>query len=180
MGKKWMILICFFCVLTFISSITTTILLFNIENHHDEIKTTGIKGSNKNYQNTFITFNGENNIKIDNIFPGNRIEKSFSITNNNSDSIRYGISWQNITTSLTEENENFYYLLKCDDLSTPIIAMPISNATIANNLELKGNHTNNCTITIEVGNDMPLDNNFNASYIIKIDEGGASEWKIKI
>ena len=174
MGKKWWILICIFSILTFTSSIITSVLLFNIENHRNEIKTNNLKGTKKIYQNTLITYYGDNDLHLTNLLPGNRIERSFSITNNNSESIEYNIAWENVSTSWDEGNENFIYTLTCDDFTLTSITMPNSDNIIKNGI-INSNKTNNCILTIEtLQNEFNFENSFDATYTINLNDGGVS------
>ena len=175
MGKKWMILICFFSILTFISSVITTIILFRIEHNRDEIKTTSLKATTKNYQKNSITYYGDNNISLVDLLPGAKIEKSFSIANINSDTLKYTIKWHNVVSNWNFENENFIYTLNCDDFEKIIKKMPTNPEEIITEQEIKSNSQNNCVLTIEVlDSEYIPGNEFSASYIISIEDGGAT------
>ena len=98
MGKKWLILICCFSILTLICSSISIILLSNIEKTHGEMNTNNILGNKNNVKKTTITYYENNNIDLE------IKEKRFAIANTNSDTIKYRIEWENkeeITTDIS-------------------------------------------------------------------------------
>ncbi len=72
-----------------------------------------VKGNTKEIsiksKDLLITFNGGNNITASNIYPGNTIEKTFTIVNSGSDQINYNLAWYKINSTF-ENNELVYYI----------------------------------------------------------------------
>ena len=152
MGKKWLILICSFSILTFISSIINIFIISNIDNTKSEINSNTLISNGSNYQNTIITYYTDNNITLTDLNPGDKITKTFTISNENSNSLKYKIVWQNITSNWQENDskpEEFSYSLSCTKGEKVTKQMPLTDELIIDNLELKTNETNNCTLIIE-------------------------------
>lgn len=179
MNKKWMILTCFFSILTLISSIICTCLVFYNEKARTDINSNKVLASNYIYKSTLITYNQNNKLNIIGISPGYSLEQHFSITNNNSDTIKYDIVWQNINSNWLESpnnDEDFLYTLSCSD--GQVIEkqkMPVKNSSIIKNQELKTNKINECTIKIEFlnkGNNQfySPNNSYNGEYKVIIKE----------
>ena len=67
---------------------------------NDEIRTEAnsskVLASKNIYKRTSIIYDTNNNLKISSINPGYNLEKKFSITNNNSNTIKYLIEWENV------------------------------------------------------------------------------------
>ena len=156
MDKKWTILICVFSVLTFISSVIGSSILFM----NDEIRTEANSNkvlANKNiYKSTSIVYEANNNLRLNSLNPGYNLEQKFSITNNNSNTIKYIIEWQNISSDWNSGN-----------------GMPEEFSL--DNLELETNKTNECTIKINfinTGQDQSynLNKTFTGTYKVIIKE----------
>ena len=152
MDKKWTILICVFSVLTFISSVIGSSIIFM----NDEIRTEANSNkvlANKNiYKSTSIVYEANNNLRLNSLNPGYNLEQKFSITNNNSNTIKYIIEWQNISSNWNSGNgmpEEFNYSVNCSNgEKVENKQMPLNNEVILDNLELETNKTNECTIKI--------------------------------
>ena len=78
MGKKWLILLSSFAILTFISSLISIIIVLNITNTKSEINGNTLISNGSNYQNTIITYYTDNNISLNNLNPGDKIIKKFT------------------------------------------------------------------------------------------------------
>ena len=112
---------------------------------------------NNIYKSTSIIYEQNNTINLSSLNPGDTRSYSFDITNNNSDSIKYSIKWEDVTSTWYTSNTNsshpeeFVYSLVCSDGSK------VENQTMPNtkeekviikNLELKTNKVNTCKLTI--------------------------------
>ena len=186
MDKKWMVLLVFFSVVTLLSSIISTSLIYNSENNRTEITSNQILASNKKYKNTLITYNQDNNINLTGLEPGYETKYKFSVTNNNSDTIKYNIEWDNISstwnTSSEEYNvvhpEELTYNVSCtngEKVDTKTMPINPDENEILKDLELKNNKTNECTITIkfvkkEEDQSYNLNRQFKGKYVVKIIE----------
>lgn len=175
MDKKWMILICCFSVLTLISSIISSSIVFM----NDEIRTEANSNkvlANKNiYKSTSINYYANNSLRLSAINPGYHLEQKFNIINNNSNTIKYVIEWENVTSNWDGANE-FVYSISCDNGEKVVDKqMPITNEVILDNLELEANKTNECSITINFKNTgqnqmYNFDNAFTGTYKVIIKE----------
>ncbi len=58
-----------------------------------------------------LTFVDNNDVSLTDIFPGDYIEKTFSVTSNSSDSIQYSIVWEELTNTFT--NNDMEISLSC-------------------------------------------------------------------
>lgn len=179
MDKKWTILICVFSVLTFISSVIGSSIIFM----NDEIRTEANSNkvlANKNiYKSTSIVYEANNNLRLNSLNPGYNLEQKFSITNNNSNTIKYIIEWQNISSDWNSGNgmpEEFSYSVNCSNgEKVENKQMPLNNEVILDNLELETNKTNECTIKINfinTGQDQSynLNKTFTGTYKVIIKE----------
>ncbi len=179
MDKKWTILICVFSVLTFISSVIGSSIIFM----NDEIRTEANSNkvlANKNiYKSTSIVYEANNNLRLNSLNPGYNLEQKFSITNNNSNTIKYIIEWQNISSNWNSGNgmpEEFNYSVNCSNgEKVENKQMPLNNEVILDNLELETNKTNECTIKINfinTGQDQSynLNKTFTGTYKVIIKE----------
>ena len=182
MDKKITILVCFFSVVTLISSLITSTLIFFNEQARTEANSNKVIATNNIYKSTSIVYNQNNTLNLSGLTPGYTNTHYFSITNNNSNSIRYRIEWESITSTWNEEvngsshPEEFIYKLSCSNGETVNqTTMPISNTTILKDLELKTNKTNDCSLTVEfinTGVDQSYNNNksFRGTYKIIVEE----------
>lgn len=163
MGKKWMILLSSFSVLTLISSILCSSLIYFSEQARTDINSNTVVATNNIYKSTSVNYDQNNNLNITNLNPGDQITNNFSITNNNSNTIKYNIEWNNITSTWnigndyqTAHPEEFTYSINCTNgEKIDNKQMPLSNdeeKIILKDLELKTNKTNNCSITINFKN----------------------------
>ena len=176
MGKKWMILLGSFSVLTLISSVLCTSLIYFSEQARTDINSKEVVAANNMYKSISINYNQNNVLNLSNLNPGDLITKTFSITNNNSNTINYKILWSNVSSTWNTGNnyqtahpEEFVYTLTCSNgEKIENKQMPLADdedLTIINNLELKTNKTNDCTITFSfVSKDGDQSYNFNKSF----------------
>lgn len=175
MDKKVMLLISVFSLVTLISSIVCTSLIYFNEKDRTEINGNSVVASKSTYISTSIVYEDNNNLNISSLMPGNNITQSFSITNNNSNTIKYSIKWQNITSTWKDSSEfqiahpeEFVYHLNCTN--GEVInnkQMPINNDDeyILRDLELKTNQVNTCTIRFEfVNREIDQSYNFNKQF----------------
>lgn len=188
MNKKLMILICSFSTLTLISSIVCSSLIFLNEKARTEVNGSEVLAVNNIYKSTSIIYNQNNTLNISNIKPGYELSQNFTIVNNNSNTIKYDIKWSNIISTWNMDYNgdnsnpnNFVYTLKCtngEQITNK--KMPINdNEIILDDLELKTNKTNECTISVYYLNDNNQDvieqsyyynNSFRGTYKIEIKE----------
>ena len=157
MDRKWMIVACFFSILTFISSIICSSLIFYNEKNRTEINSEKVLAANYIYKNSSIIYNESNTISFSNVSSGHTVSKTFSIVNNNSNLIKYKISWNNIVSSY--EAEKLTYSLSCtngEKISDRNIPLSEEEYTIIDQAEIKTNNTNNCTLTITYKDDEPI------------------------
>ncbi len=186
MAKKSMILLCLFSVLTFICSLVSTMIIISNENARTALNSAEVLASNKKYKTTTIEYEQSNELTLTGLNPGNQFTHNFSISNNQSNSITYSIKWYNINSNWNEispiingsKPEEFVYSLECSNgEKIENKQMPSSNEdlTILDNLELKTNKTNTCSITIKfisTGLDQSynLNKTFKGTYKIVVNE----------
>jgi len=149
-NKKLILITCFFSALTLLSSIVSINLILKSDKAKTEQNSSTILASNNIYLNTSINYYGNNTLNIINPEPGYSLTQSFSITNNNSNTIQYKIIWTEITSTWnTSKPEEFTYNLSCSNgEKIENKTMPFQEEIIVENLELKTNKTNDCTITV--------------------------------
>ena len=169
MDKKITILVCFFSVITLISSLVTSAFVFYSEQARTEANSNKVLATNNVYKSSSIVYSENNTLNISSISPGYSTTRTFSITNNNSNTIKYRIEWDNVTStwedssSLSSHPEEFVYTLSCSNgEAVKETIMPTKNKTvnILENLELKTNKTNECTLKIEFKN-LNIDQSYN-------------------
>lgn len=157
MDKKWMILMGIFSVLTFISSIVCSCFIFFSEKSRIEAASKEVLANSNTYKSTSIVYNDSNTINLSELSPGYTNEQTFNIINNNSNSIIYNIEWTDITSTWNYSSnggdthpEEFVYSIKCTNGESKENRMPLdaNDKIILENLELKTNRTNSCTIKI--------------------------------
>ena len=173
-----MILACFFSLLTFISSVICTSLIFYNEKNRTEINSEKVIASRSIYKTSSIVYNQGNSISFSNVSPGYTLKKTFSITNNNSNTIKYKLEWENVVSNWGTEidgeahPEELIYSLTCtngEKLLNQQVPTDNKNNLIIDNIEVKTNNTNNCTITINFKNlDTGQEYNLNRSFGGKI------------
>lgn len=174
-----MILTCLFSVLTLISSIICSSLVFYNEKARTEINSEEVLAANNIYKNTTIIYDQNNNLKLSGLTPGFSVQQTFSITNNNSNTIKYNLEWTNVISTWGENTngtqakpDEFVYTITCSNGErVDNKKMPTSEKDylIFENLEIKTNKTNTCTITItfiNTGADQSynLDKSFGGTY----------------
>lgn len=183
MDKKLVTLVCFFSILTFISSTICSSLVFLNEKARTDANSNKVIATNNIYKSTSIIYNQNNTFNLSGLTPGYNISRTFSITNNNSNTIRYNIEWTNVISTWnvaqsggTAHPEEFIYSLTCTNgEKIENKTMPFENSIILENLELKTNKTNDCTIKVtfkNTGADQSYNNNksFRGTYKIIIKE----------
>lgn len=159
MAKKSMILLCLFSVFTFICSLISTIIVISNENARTALNSAEVLASNKKYLTTTIDYEQSNELNLVGLNPGNQFTHNFSITNNQSNTIKYSIKWYNVFSNWTEVSplineakpDEFVYSLSCtngEKLENKQMPSQNDDLTILDDLELKTNKTNNCSITI--------------------------------
>jgi len=182
MGKNSMIIIISFSVLTFISSIITTLVIINNENARTELNSNKVLAANHTYISSSITYKESNSFTIENLNPGDSVTKTFTITNNNSKETKYNIYWSNIESNWGIANmygiihpEEFQYSLFCSNgEKTELKQVPTSgNEDIYTELTIGTNKTNTCTLTItfekkEADQSYNLGKSFKGTYNIKL------------
>lgn len=176
MDKKWMILIGFLSIITLISSITSSSLVFLNDEAKTEANSQKVLANNNIYKNISINYERSNNIRLSSIQPGYSLEQKFTIDNNGSSTINYNIEWKNISSTWnTGKPDEFTYQLSCTNGENKKESMPVNNDNniIFENLELVGNSSNNCTIKISFANtgqdqSYNLDKTFGGTYKVVI------------
>ncbi len=185
MDKKWMILACFFSILTFITSVICSSLIFYNEKNRTEINSEQVLATKNIFKSSNIIYKQNNSVSITNVEPGFTMNKYFSITNNNSNTVKYKIEWSNVVSNWglateTEEAhpEELVYSLSCSNgekISSKQVPVDNKNNLIIDNIEVKTNNTNNCTLTITFikngGNqDYNKNKSFGGKYIVSVIE----------
>lgn len=182
MEKKMMILLGFFSVATFISSVICSCLVFYNEKARTDINSNKVLAATDINKSTSINYYSNNNLNLSQLQPGYTLEQKFSITNNNSNQINYDIVWNNISSTwnipengLPAYPDEFVYSLTCTDGQKVNASMPTneSNMVILENQELKTNKTNECTIKITF-----IANGYDQSYNLNKSFGG--EYKVVV
>ncbi len=185
MDKKWMILTCLFSVLTFVSSVICSCLVFYNEKARTEVNSSKVLAASNTYKSTTILYNQNNTLSLSSLSPGYSLEQTFSITNNNSNTIKYDIVWDNVTTTWNYSSdginihpEEFVYSLTCSNgEKVESKKMPIEKKdyVVLNDLELKTNKSNDCTIKITFINNgadqsYNLNKSFSGTYKVSVKE----------
>ena len=171
MEKRMVILTCIFSALTLFFSVMCTTITIQSEKNRTEVNSSSILANNHQYYKTSIIYEQNNNLNINNLSPGDSIEKEFSITNSNSDTITYKITWQNVNSIWNNQTigyneihpEEFVYSLACSNGESVVNkAMPLNSndQIILEKLSLKTNRTNKCKLTISFIN-MNKDQSYN-------------------
>lgn len=183
MGKKWSILLCIFSMLTFISSITYNVFLISNDKNRTELNSNSVLASNNTYNKVYINYEYDNHFNLTNLLPTQSISKSFSITNNNTKEIMSSIIWENVKSnwgtnqydSSLVHPEELVYELNCSDGTIITKQMPINNEDniILDNLKIKSNSINTCTIKVEfiqkeTDQSYNYDKNFEGTYKVVI------------
>ncbi|MBQ4030212.1 MAG: hypothetical protein II625_00540 [Bacilli bacterium] len=149
MDRKWMIVACFFSILTFISSIICSSLIFYNEKNRTEINSEKVLATNNIFKTSQIIYKQDSTINFSNVSDGYSVSRTFSVVNNNSNVIKYKVVWSNIVSSY--DNQMLTYSLSCSNgekVADKQIPSNDKEYTIIDNVEVKTNSTNNCTITI--------------------------------
>lgn len=149
-----MIVACFFSILTFVSSIICSSLIFYNEKNRTEINSKEVLATNNIYKTSSIIYKQNNTINFANVNNGYSVTRNFSVTNIDSDSIKYKIVWENIVS--TYDNDHLTYSLSCtngEKITDAKIPTSEKEYTIIENIEVKTNNTNNCTITVNYKNE---------------------------
>ena len=185
MAKKWMIVLCFFSVLTFICSLISSVTIIINENARTELNSTEVLASNNTYKVASVNYETSNELNLVNLEPGFQKVNTFTITNNHSNSVFYSIKWYNVVSNWNQPSpgaiphpEELIYTLSCTNGEQVIDkTMPIDSddLTIYENMELKTNKSNTCTITIKfksTGLDQSynLNKSFKGTYKVIIDK----------
>ena len=160
MEKKMVILVGFFSVLTLIFSVITSSLIFFNEKARTEANSNKVLIQEGIYKNTSITYEKNNTLNLSGLTPGYSLEQQFSITNNNSNTIKYNIEWTNVASSwniasdgMESHPEEFIYSITCTSGDRIVEKqMPTSDEIILENLELKTNKFNDCIIKVTFKN----------------------------
>lgn len=175
MEKKWMILICFFSMLTLISSIICSSLVFYNEKARTDANSSKVLKSNNIYKNASIIYNQNNTLNLSSLNPGYTLEQTFLITNNNSNTMKYNLEWTDVVSTwyYSDSNnahpEEFAYSLACTNgerVNNKQMPDKEKDLIILENLELKTNKSNECTITIKFAN-TGKDQSYNANKSFK-------------
>lgn len=158
MDKKLVILVCFFSVLTLISSIICSSLVFFNEKARTEVNSNKVLANNNIYKSTSIIYNNDNTFNLSGLNPGYSVEHSFSILNNNSNTIKYNIEWSDIISTWHTSDpgyqahpEEFIYSLSCSNgekVDNKQMPTSTKDNIILENLELKTNKSNDCKIRV--------------------------------
>lgn len=175
MDKKWMILTCFFSVLTFVSSVICSCLVFYNEKARTEVNSNKVLAVGNLYKSTSIIYNQSNHLNLSSLSPGFTVEKSFSITNNYSNTIIYDIVWDKVITTwnysdngLSAHPEEFVYSISCtngEKIDNKQMPVEENDYNILSSLELKTNKSNECTIKITfINNGLDQSYNLNKSF----------------
>ena len=149
-----MIVACFFSILTFISSIVCSSLIFYNEKNRTEINSEKVLAANNIYKTSQIVYKQESTINFANVSNGYSVSRTFSVINSNSNTIKFKVVWVNIVS--TYENQNLTYSLSCSNgekVTDKQIPSTDKEYTIIDNVELKTNNIDNCTITINYKED---------------------------
>lgn len=180
MDKRMMILVSFFSVATFISSIITSCLVFYNEKARTDINSNKVIANADIYKSSSINYYNNNKLNLSNLEPGANIVQKFSITNNNSNQITYNIEWNNISSDWDNggKPEELIYSISCTDgqkITNKQMPTEDSDVIILDNQELKTNKTNECTMTVNfksTGQDQSynLNKTFKGEYKIVIKE----------
>lgn len=186
MAKKWTILLCFFSILTFITSLISTIIVIVNENARTELNSTEVLATNNTYKSTSITYDQPNELNLVNLVPGYTQTNTFTITNEHSNTIKYSVKWYNVNSNWDEINpitntskpDEFKYALICSNgekIEEKIMPTNEDDMTIIKDLELKTNKTNTCTLTIQfISTGLDQSYNFNktfkGTYKVVVDE----------
>lgn len=168
MEKKVVILVGFFSVLTLITSVITSSLVFFNEKARTEANSNKVLVQEGIYKSTSVDYERNNTLNLSGLTPGYNLEQKFSITNNNSNTIKYNIEWSNVASSwntasngMEAHPEEFVYSINCTNGDrVEEQQMPTNDEIILENLELKTNKSNDCVIKVTFKN-TGLDQSYN-------------------
>ena len=156
MSKKLVIFISVFSILTFISSIICTSLVYLNESARTSINSKEVLANSNNFKSISITYDTKNEIDINDLNQNKTIRKNFKITNHNSDDLTLSLKWMNVDTDWYQIDETrgerknvFNYSISCN--GTNIIEnkeMPKNNEENTSQIKLKSNKENECYIDI--------------------------------
>lgn len=186
MDKKWMILFSVFSVCTLIiSAISCTFIILN-EKTHTKINSESILAEKIEYKSTTIVYKQNNTLKLSELNPGDFRSYSFDVVNNNSNTIYYSVKWQNVTSNWNTVAEGYsaahpeelVYSIDCTDGSKiDNQKMPATGEekVIIQNLELKTNSSNSCTLNInflhkDTDQSYNLNKSFSGTYKVVVDK----------
>lgn len=176
MYKKWMILMCTFSAITMAFSIVCFGLIYYSETVRTELNSNKILANNNIYKKISIIYEQSNSVKLSSITPGYSVTQKFSISNDNSNTIKYDIVWENVTSTwdvassseIGAHPEELVYSINCSNgekIENKVMPTSNENPVILENLELKTNKSNICTITISfVSKGIDQSYNFNKSF----------------
>lgn len=184
MGKNSMILILSFSVLTFITSLICTLVIINNENARTEMNSNKVIAKKNTYISSYITYKESNKFTINNLKPGDRVNKTFVINNNNSKEIKFDLYWENIYSDWGTANmygiihpEEFTYTVACTNgEKTESKQVPLNSnedLKILENITLQTNKTNTCTISFlfekkDIDQTYNLEKTFTGTYKVKL------------
>jgi len=106
-----------------------------------------------------ITFDGGNEIVLDNVKSGSTESKNFTITNTSSATMYYIIKWNNVSNTYNNKDRYVYEIKGSNNKLETIL--PSRDDTIFSKIEIKGNaeHTYTITWTVKDLSDISVNNN---------------------
>ncbi len=116
MERKLLWILCIVSIMTFASSLFSSLLIYFNENNHTRVNSSNIINTKTKYKKSLIVYETGKSVSIKDV--AGLFEKDYwvSITNDNSDDIIYQIMWKNVTSDWnTTDNVNFVYGVSCDN-----------------------------------------------------------------
>lgn len=168
MERKSLWILCVLSILTFTTSLFSTLLVYFNDNNHTKINSNSVINKKIKYKKSMIVYENGKHVDIKNVeadFEANYIVR---IANDNSDEIFYTIKWNDVKSdwNLTDY-QYFIYSINCDNgVVIENQNMPFTNEErdIIPSLVVGSNKTVSCGIKIKYNNNYieQTDNEFSA------------------
>ncbi len=164
MERKLLGILCVLSILTFTTSLFSTLLIYFNDSNHTKVNSNSILNKNTRYKKSMIVYENGKHIEIRNVASEFEKDYSFKIVNDNSDEIVYNIKWGNVVSDWNSSDyQNFFYSVSCDNgITIDKQNMPFSNEekSIVSSLLLNSNKVVSCSIKIQYsGNYIEQTNN---------------------
>ncbi len=164
MERKLLWILCVLSILTFTTSLFTTLFIYYNDNNHTKVNSNSIANKKTKYKKSMIVYEHGNHVDLRNVGIGFGNDYLLKIANDNSDDINYTIKWGNVINDWNSSDyQNFVYSINCDNgVVLDNQNMPFSNEDkdIVSSLVIGPNKEVSCRISIKYnGNYIEQSNN---------------------